>query len=1002
QRVAAAAPSRPSQRRHTGPESRVCALLFARASAKASGLPRVVAANGGTYQALADGEHSFLVTIESVRAPTDQAAAAARVSIALREADPEIRQVLVTGRGSDGGHTPMGELVDSAVRHLLSASAGEIRVDRLTAALIDARFHVTFDGNLARLAGERDAEGTRTLLGKPSLWVGRRRELATLLATLDECAEERVSRAVLVLAPAGIGKSRLRHEMVRSLERRGTPVLVLHGRGDSLSAGSPFVMIAPALRRAAGILDGEAIEVRRDKVAVLVESAVPAAERRRITELLGEMIGVPFPDEDSELLRSARADKMLLGQQMERAWVDWVRAECARQPVLLVLEDLHWGDLPSVNYIDAALRAIPDAPLMVLALARPEVRETFPRLWEHREVEEITLHALSPTACGELVRAALGAQATPELVEELVRRCDGNAFYLEELVRAVAEGGGAQSLPETVIGMVQARLAALDPQARRVLRAAAVFGEAFWDGGVRALLGSDEGEAFDPGEWLEDLVRREVIARAASSRLPDQREYTFRHALLRDGAYELLTEEDRQLGHALAGEWLVRAGEQDGLVLAGHFDRGGDSVRAVQWYRRAAQQALDGNDLAAVIERAERGITAGATGEALGELRGLQASAAYWSSRYADGRRWGQEAVATIHPGSASWFAALGSGLVSAARLGDYDTVDRMFARALGTERAEGAEAAQLVCLCRGGFQLIFAGRFARADEILVEIAALAEQAKGRLDPLTYAQVNHVQGVRAAHVGDVATFLRHLLAAVDGFERAGDTRNLSLERTTVAWCWAELGELARAEDECRASLETCRALRAQQATTYAHVNLGYILTYRPGKLAEASDHLRRAIDECRAVGNPRLEGWARAHLTAVHDLQGDHAAGLVEAQAATELLAVSPGLQSWALATWSRALLANGRAEEAVLRAREAMAILERLGGLLQHETLPPLALARALHGAGDVDAARAAIRDAHARLLRLADRLGDPAWRTSFLALPDHALTLELFAAWG
>ena len=224
---------------------------------------------------------------------------------------------------------------------------------------------------------------------------------------------------------------------------------------------------------------------------------------------------------------------------------------------------------------------------------------------------------------------------------------------------------------------------------------------------------------------------------------------------------------------------------------------------------------------------------------------------------------------------------------------------------------------------------------------------------------------------------------------------------LAQRRVRVIRVALALGELARAETACRASLDCCRALRAQQATTYAHVNLGYILTYRPGMRAEATDHLRRAIEECRAVGNPRLEGWARAHLTALHDLQGDHEAGLDEARAATELLEVSPGLQSWALATWSRALLANGRAADAVERARAAMAILERLGGLLQHETLPPLALSRALHATGDLDAARAAIRDARRRLLWRADRLGDPAWRTSFLALPDNALTLELYNAW-
>lgn len=164
---------------------------------------------------------------------------------------------------------------------------------------------------------------------------------------------------------------------------------------------------------------------------------------------------------------------------------------------------------------------------------------------------------------------------------------------------------------------------------------------------------------------------------------------------------------------------------------------------------------------------------------------------------------------------------------------------------------------------------------------------------------------------------------------------------------------------------------------------------------------EAGEHLRHAIAECRAVGNPRLEGWARAHLTAVHDIDGDHASGEAEAKAATELLEVSPGLRAWALATWSRALLANGRARDAVDRARTAMGILERLGGLLQHESLPPLALARALHGAGDLEGARSAIDGARTRLLRRAERLGNAAWRASFLALPDNALTLELHAAW-
>src|SRR5687768_11805824 len=149
------------------------------------------------------------------------------------------------------------------------------------------------------------------------------------------------------------------------------------------------------------------------------------------------------------------------------------------------------------------------------------------------------------------------------VVDAVVARADGNAFFLEELVRAIAEAAAADPdagagraldvLPETVIGMVQARLAGLDAEARRVLRAAALFGEVFWEGGVRALVGDG---SFATTEWLDDLARREVISLHKEGRLPGEREYQFRHALVRDAAYDMLTEPDRVLGHLLAGQWL--------------------------------------------------------------------------------------------------------------------------------------------------------------------------------------------------------------------------------------------------------------------------------------------------------------------------------------------------------------------------------------------------------------------------------------------------------------
>src|SRR3954451_20982962 len=119
---------------------------------------------------------------------------------------------------------------------------------------------------------------------------------------------------------------------------------------------------------------------------------------------------------------------------------------------------------------------------MVLALTRPEVFEVFPRLWADRQnVQELRLKELGRKAGERLIRQVLGDAVGSDTVERLVKRADGNAFYLEELIRAVAEGKDAE-LPETVLAMLDPRVAGLPSEARRVLRAARVFGEVCWDG----------------------------------------------------------------------------------------------------------------------------------------------------------------------------------------------------------------------------------------------------------------------------------------------------------------------------------------------------------------------------------------------------------------------------------------------------------------------------------------------------------------------------------------
>jgi predicted ATPase len=233
-----------------------------------------------------------------------------------------------------------------------------------------------------------------------------------------------------------------------------------------------------------------------------------------------------------------------------------------------VIEDLQWGDQPSVRALDAVLRDRKDAPLAVLAFARPDVHELFPDLWEDRELEEIRLGTLTKSAGEKLVHESLGNALAADSVAKIVEQAEGNPFYIEELARAASEH--KEAVPETLIAMIQAGLEKLDPEARRVLRAASVFGADFWKGGVKALLGG--GPNVDAS--LEELVSHALVRRAARRRFPSEDEYEFLHPLLREAAYAMLTDADRALGHDLAAQWLERVGERDAAVITGHRHRG--------------------------------------------------------------------------------------------------------------------------------------------------------------------------------------------------------------------------------------------------------------------------------------------------------------------------------------------------------------------------------------------------------------------------------------------
>jgi tetratricopeptide (TPR) repeat protein len=538
----------------------------------------------------------------------------------------------------------------------------------------------------------------------------------------------------------------------------------------------------------------------------------------------------------------------------------------------------------------------------------------------------------------------------------MLARAGGNAFYLEELIRAVAQGATA-AMPDSVLGMVQARLGALGPESRRILRAASIFGESFWESGVAALLRGDD-SAFEVSEWLADLVAREVIERLPESRVAGATEYRFRHALVRDAAYEMLTDDDRRLGHGLAGEWLERAGELEAGILAEHFVRGDRAERAARCFLRAAEQALEHNQLDDTLRLAERAIACGVSGQELGALGAVQAAASFWLGDYAAAERHGSHAIEHVPEGEATWFRVVGTLIAAAGRVGNTEACDRWVSRVSRAAAVPGAEVDELVCLCRGAFQMLFRGQVELARTAIACITEKAARAP-RLDPLTAAQIHHVELVRAMLAGDAATCLEHQIIIVDAFERAGDLRNACMEKSSLALHMANTGAVDRAEALARHNLEQRTRDRApHQALSYARLALAWVLSVDGVAVDEARGLLMQCLREYTEARNPRLMSWSLAMLAKLEHLSGNHAEEEARAAAA---VAVVPGWQpqrGWTLALHARALLCLGRAEDALAQARRARQ-LEAASGVLFDHGLVALVHAQALDACGHTAASR-------------------------------------------
>jgi tetratricopeptide (TPR) repeat protein len=739
---------------------------------------------------------------------------------------------------------------------------------------------------------------------------------------------------------------------------------------------------------------GEPGGVTRAKLRARVARGLPDGEAARVTSFLAEVVGVRDERARSVQLDAAREDPRLMGEQIRRAFEDFVENELRAAPLAIVLDDLQWGDPPTLALFARLLRNLAHRPLAVIGLTRPAPARSLGAPWDGATLLE--LEALAPDDAARLATRALaaaGRACDPDEVTRIVDRGRGNPLCLEELVRGAIQGA-LDETPTTVMAMAQARIVELPAELRRVLRAASVFGDELWVPGVERLLGEAAG-GVRVGDALARLSARGLLEPRPASRYPDHAAWSFRHETIRASAYEMLTERDRRLGHELAAEWLEEVGEHDPVRMIAHHERAGRPVRAIPWYRAAAEIALEAEALEAALDLSERGVRAGARGPVLGALRLVQAQAWSWSAKADEARRAARSAMSALLAGSEAWYRAL-EVLAFASLHPDVEDTLADTERELAAGAAAPTRGWTRACarLAVANFQ---AGHGERAARLLAMVeAAPAELAEA---PDVAAAIARARASRAARDGDDAACLVHLRRAAAHHRESGSERRASIERLNSAALEIALGLYEEAEAQLGEALWEAERVGLAIVRDAARLNLGHALA-RTGRVDEALAQLARAAPSLREQGDPRLMGAAALYEGRAHLAGG----ALEEAERCTrqacELLAAVPPVRPVAEAQLARILAARGATEEALALATGAARALEAGHEIESDHGLVRLALAEALEAAGRREEAARAYAAAARAVRERAATIVDPGWRRAFLErVEEHALALRAAA---
>ncbi len=729
----------------------------------------------------------------------------------------------------------------------------------------------------------RGVEGIETRL------VGRAAEMTLLQEAFQQVTEEHVTRVVTIVAEAGLGKSRLQREFLLWADLSDVAFRLLRGRAAPSASDAPYALLRDVLAYRFQIQESDPLETVRAKLETGMAALCPGDPRiQEKAHFIGHLAGWDFSA--SPYLRGVLGDTSQIRALALHFLTRFFENVAAERPVLLLLEDIHWADRGSLDALRHVLGNLsPGTPLLAIANARPTLFERFPA-WQITAQTRINLRPLSEndsaTLVGDILRRV--TDLPPNFCALIVRQAEGNPFYLEELIKMLIDESVIQPgetewhvrtehlaslrVPPTLTGILQARLDSLPPAERLALQRAAVIGRIFWDTAVQAL-GESSADLAEVQAQFDSAQRRELVFQRKAAVFAATREYVFKHALLRDVAYETVLKRERPAYHARAAAWLEKASgtrlNEYLPQLAEHYEKAGQSAQAAQYFERAgdaAWQVSAFNEAArfyarvqppnapttlklaeahfrlseypAVRQALEQAQDLAETEVDRGVMLVLQGELARALGDYAGAQNLLTEALPRarlIHDRAtlARVLAALGSNAIAQGKLPEAQAI---FDESLTLARQLGDLLRELSALNRLGVIANRQGKVDEAERLWQDVYQRAEAAGNR--ELAMSACNNL--------GVLATRKRDYLVAQDNYQQAlalareiGSQHGIVVFLNNLADGHIRLGELAAARAELSEALNLALRLGAQPWMIIAVTALGY--------LAHAEGQTERAL-----------------------------------------------------------------------------------------------------------------------------------------------------------